>query len=205
VTCVGPQPCRSVDREPEVVSEQGSFTWHSDVVRLADDGVTVRVLSQAVLGLWEVVNHLTRLRPTRRQRYRVTIFGSARAGADHWVYAAVRDLAAELTRLGCDIVTGGGPGLMQAANEGARMAGSDAGCSNRAIRPVEPARPADRASRPGCQDALTCRRRGTTRWAPRSMELGLPLRQHYPRDRCAPPRMIRYTLPSPCYPMAGME
>src|SRR4029079_12965900 len=30
----------------------------------------------------------------------------------------VRDLAAELTRLGCDIVTGGGPGLMQAANEG---------------------------------------------------------------------------------------
>jgi uncharacterized protein (TIGR00730 family) len=35
----------------------------------------------------------------------------------------VRDLAAELTRLGCDIVTGGGPGLMQAANEGARVAG----------------------------------------------------------------------------------
>ena len=74
------------------------------------------MLSQAVLGLWEVVNNLTRLRPTRRQRYRVTIFGSARTDPDHWVYAAVRDLAAELTRLGCDIVTGGGPGLMQAAN-----------------------------------------------------------------------------------------
>ena len=77
------------------------------------------MLSQAVLGLWEVVNNLTRLRPTRRRRYRVTIFGSARTDPDHWVYAAVRDLAAELTRLGCDIVTGGGPGLMQAANEGA--------------------------------------------------------------------------------------
>ena len=107
------------------MSEQGNFTGHSDVVRLADEEATVRVLSQAVLGLWEVVNNLTRLRPTRRQRYRVTIFGSARAGADHWVYAAVRDLAAELTRLGCDIVTGGGPGLMQAANEGARLAGAD--------------------------------------------------------------------------------
>jgi uncharacterized protein (TIGR00730 family) len=41
------------------------------------------------------------------------------------VYAAVRDAAAELTRLGCDIVTGGGPGLMQAANEGAKLADPD--------------------------------------------------------------------------------
>jgi uncharacterized protein (TIGR00730 family) len=52
----------------------------------------------------------------------VTIFGSARVDPDHWVYGAVRELAAELTRLGCDIVTGGGPGLMQAANEGALQA-----------------------------------------------------------------------------------
>jgi hypothetical protein len=57
-----------------------------------------------------------------RRRGRVTIFGSARVDPVHWVYGAVRDLAAELTRLGCDIVTGGGPGLMQAANEGARIA-----------------------------------------------------------------------------------
>jgi uncharacterized protein (TIGR00730 family) len=52
----------------------------------------------------------------------VTIFGSARVPADHWVYVAIRDLAAELTRLGCDIVTGGGPGLMQADNEGVKIA-----------------------------------------------------------------------------------
>src|SRR4051794_30228318 len=95
------------------------------MVHLGDEEATVRVLSQAVLGLWEVVNSLTRLRPTRRLSYRVTIFGSARTSPDHWGYAAVRDLAAELTRLGCDIVTGGGPGLMQAANEGARIAGAD--------------------------------------------------------------------------------
>src|SRR6478752_6593814 len=101
------------------------FARHSDVVPLGDEEATVQVLSRAVLGLWEVVNDLTRLRPTRRGRYRVTIFGSARVDIDHWAYAAVRDLAAELSRLGCDIVTGGGPGLMQAANEGARMAGGD--------------------------------------------------------------------------------
>src|SRR5206468_812539 len=95
----------------------------SDVVSLGDEGATVQVLSRAVLGLWDVVNNLTRLRPTRRERYRVTIFGSARIDPGHWGYAAVRDLAAELTRLGCDIVTGG-PGLMRAANEGAATAGA---------------------------------------------------------------------------------
>jgi uncharacterized protein (TIGR00730 family) len=96
-----------------------------DLVSLDDERATVEILSQAVLGLWEVVNNLTRLRPSRRERYRVTIFGSARTDPEHWAYAAVCDLAAELTRLGCDIVTGGGPGLMQAANEGARLAGAD--------------------------------------------------------------------------------
>jgi uncharacterized protein (TIGR00730 family) len=52
----------------------------------------------------------------------VTIFGSARVPREHWVFQAVRDLAAELTRMDCDIVTGGGPGLMEAANEGVRVA-----------------------------------------------------------------------------------
>jgi uncharacterized protein (TIGR00730 family) len=106
----------------------------SDLVSLGDEESAIKVVSQAVLGLWEVVNNLTRLRPSRRQRYRVTIFGSARTDPGHWVYAAVRDLAAELTRLGCDIVTGGGPGLMQAANEGARVAGADAQRSSVGIR-----------------------------------------------------------------------
>ena len=106
------------------MSEQYGFAGHSDIVLLGDEEATARALSQAVLGLWEVVNNLTRLRPTRRLRHRVTVFWSARTNPDHRVYATVRDLAAELTRLGCDIVTGGGPGLMQAANEGARMAES---------------------------------------------------------------------------------
>lgn len=86
-----------------------------DIVNLSDEKTASDVISKSILGLWEVVNNLTRLRPTLRVRYRVTLFGSARASSEHWVYAAVRDLAAELTRLGCDIVTGGGPGLMEAA------------------------------------------------------------------------------------------
>jgi uncharacterized protein (TIGR00730 family) len=92
------------------------------LVSLADEQQVVRLVSSSILKLWETVNDLTRLRPTRRERFRVTIFGSARVPKDHWVYRAVHDLAAELTRMECDIITGGGPGLMQAANEGARSA-----------------------------------------------------------------------------------
>ena len=95
------------------------------VVPLSDEQGALDILTKSIFGLWETVNNLTRLRPTKRDRYRVTIFGSARVDPGHWVYAAVRDVAAELTRLGCDIVTGGGPGLMQAANEGAKLADPD--------------------------------------------------------------------------------
>ena len=102
-----------------------SSAHDSSLVPLSDEKGVLEILTKSLLGLWETVNNLTRLRPTKRDRYRVTIFGSARIDPDHWVYAAVRDLAAELTRLGCDIVTGGGPGLMQAANEGVKLADPD--------------------------------------------------------------------------------
>ncbi|HVJ69414.1 MAG TPA: LOG family protein [Caulifigura sp.] len=106
----------------------------SESISLSDEKAVRDLLSQSMLGLWTVVNQLTRLRPSRRERYRVTIFGSARINTNHWSYAAVRDLAAELTRMGCDIVTGGGPGLMQAANEGARMADPDSRQESMGIR-----------------------------------------------------------------------
>jgi uncharacterized protein (TIGR00730 family) len=96
----------------------------SDLVSLSNERAAIEILGESVQELWDVVSKLTRLRPTKREDFRVTIFGSAQIPSDHWVYAAVRDLAAELARLGCGIVTGGGPGLMQAANEGAATAGS---------------------------------------------------------------------------------
>ena len=91
----------------------------SDIVRLSDEDASVALLERAVTGLWEVINDLTRLRRTTRQNYRVTIFGSARLKAGTPAYLGVKKLAAELTSMGCDILTGGGPGLMRAANEGA--------------------------------------------------------------------------------------
>lgn len=103
-------------------------------VSLGDEQATTQVLASAVLGLWDVVNNLTRLRPSRRSDYRVTIFGSARIDPGSWVYGAVRDLAADLARMGCSIVTGGGPGLMQAANEGAATVGTEAAVRSLGIR-----------------------------------------------------------------------
>src|SRR3954452_16217358 len=90
-----------------------------NVVLLSDEDAATELLVGAVEGLWDVVSQLTRLRRTQRANYRVTIFGSARARPGMYPYDEVKRLAAELTTLGCDIITGGGPGLMQAANEGA--------------------------------------------------------------------------------------
>jgi uncharacterized protein (TIGR00730 family) len=88
-------------------------------ISLRDEEGMRQILASSILGLWDVVNNLTRIRPPRRDRYRVTIFGSARAQPGTFGYDETRRTAAALAEMGCDIVTGGGPGLMQAANEGA--------------------------------------------------------------------------------------
>ena len=92
------------------------------VVPIADEEAVKEVLVNSVLGLWDVVNNLTRLRPSKRDRYRVTIFGSARVKPGTFGYEETKRAAAALAGMGCDIITGGGPGLMQAANEGAAAA-----------------------------------------------------------------------------------
>lgn len=92
------------------------------MISIADEEGVKQVLVDSVLGLWDVVNNLTRLRPSKRERYRVTIFGSARVKQGTFAYEETKRLAAALAAMGCDIITGGGPGLMQAANEGAATA-----------------------------------------------------------------------------------
>ncbi len=83
------------------------------------------IVEASLRSLWQVVNQLARLRPPAEDEFRVTIFGSARTKPGDPVYAQVRGLARELSARGCSIVTGGGPGLMQAANEGAQQGDPD--------------------------------------------------------------------------------
>ena len=53
----------------------------------------------------------------------VTIFGSARVREDHSAYAAARDVGRRFAEAGFVVVTGGGPGVMEAANRGAKEGG----------------------------------------------------------------------------------
>jgi len=103
-------------------------------VSLADEEAVRRILVDTLFGLWATVNNLTRLRPSRHERYRVTVFGSARTEPGHWVYEEVKQMCSGLSAMNCDIITGGGPGLMQAANEGARMAQASQGVRSIGIR-----------------------------------------------------------------------
>ncbi len=53
----------------------------------------------------------------------VTVFGSARFKEDHPYYTLGREVGAGLAQIGFTVMTGGGPGLMEAANRGAKEAG----------------------------------------------------------------------------------
>ena len=69
----------------------------------------------------------------------VTVFGSSRFGEDHAYYALARDMGAALARAGYAVMTGGGPGLMEAANRGAKEAGGfSMGCNIQLPREQKP-------------------------------------------------------------------
>ena len=79
----------------------------------------VEVIDGSVAQLWETIESLERLQPRNLERFRVSIFGSARIEKTKPLYSDAQDLGQRLAEAGCDIVTGGGGGLMQAVDLGA--------------------------------------------------------------------------------------
>ena len=60
----------------------------------------------------------------------VTVFGSARFKEDHPYYQLAREAGAQLAQAGFTVMTGGGPGIMEAANRGAKdVGGRSVGCN----------------------------------------------------------------------------
>ena len=75
----------------------------------------------------------------------VTVFGSARFDEDHPYYTMGREVGRRLAEAGFAVMTGGGPGVMEAANRGAKDAGGlSLGCNIRLPREQEPNQYLDR-------------------------------------------------------------
>src|SRR5260221_2037231 len=91
--------------------------------------VGLRMLELRLLcrSLWDFVRSMHLLRAGGPC---ITIFGSARLGEHEPAYEMARDLGKSLGRAGFAVMTGGGPGLMEAVNRGAQEAGGRSlGCS----------------------------------------------------------------------------
>lgn len=82
-------------------------------IKSSDSWVIFKVMSEFVEGF----EKLAKIGPC------VTIFGSARTQPEHPYYKMAEDIAFELVHHGYGVITGGGPGIMEAGNKGAHRAG----------------------------------------------------------------------------------
>lgn len=82
-------------------------------IKSSDSWAVFKVMSEFVEGF----ERLAKIGPC------VSIFGSARTKPGHPYYEMAVEIGAELVRHGYGVITGGGPGIMEAANKGAGMAG----------------------------------------------------------------------------------
>ena len=99
-------PVRTTDAR--LLDHRGDAEWlHADPWRV------LRIQSEFVEGF----GALAELGPA------ISVFGSARTAADDPAYALAQQIGAGLARSGYGVITGGGPGMMEAANKGAHGAG----------------------------------------------------------------------------------
>jgi uncharacterized protein (TIGR00730 family) len=114
---------RQPDPQRELTLDEELLLWLGDEpqsVRAADAERLHDIAAEFARGFAELAH----------VKAAVTVFGSARTPREHPDYALVREVGASLGRAGYALITGGGPGLMEAANRGARDAGAlSIGCN----------------------------------------------------------------------------
>lgn len=88
-----------------------------DKLSLQDKELQQRVV-HSLEKVWDLTDDLVEFYPPYAN-YTVTVFGSARIQPDAVIYQDVVEFSRNLARLECNVVTGGGPGIMEAANYGA--------------------------------------------------------------------------------------
>lgn len=105
---MGEDQVQDTTTDQRLLDSRGPSDWvHTDPWRV------LRIQSEFVEGF----GMLAELGPA------VSVFGSARTPPDHPAYAAARALGSKLAQAGLAVITGGGPGVMEAANRGASEAG----------------------------------------------------------------------------------
>lgn len=95
------------DQEKKILQAFQRKDWNE--IKSANSWVIFKVMAEFVEGF----EKLAKIGPC------VSIFGSARTKSTHPYYQAAEDIAAKLVRHGYGVITGGGPGIMEAGNKGA--------------------------------------------------------------------------------------
>lgn len=101
----------AIDQEHKIRKAFKDKDWAE--IKSSDSWVIFKVMSEFVEGF----EKLSKIGPC------VTIFGSARVKPNHPYYKTAEEIAYQLVQHGYGVVTGGGPGIMEAGNRGANRAG----------------------------------------------------------------------------------
>jgi uncharacterized protein (TIGR00730 family) len=106
---------RTHPRAPRSADEELLEAETGAILSQLDDNVRLRRIDEELQMGFQRLAHIGKA---------VSIFGSARTPRGEPMYAAARQVARELGQHGFAIITGGGPGIMEAGNRGARDAGA---------------------------------------------------------------------------------
>ncbi len=99
---------QKVEEEKKIRQAFKDRDWNE--IKSANSWMIFKVMSEFVEGF----EKLAKIGPC------VSVFGSARTKSDHKYYKMAEEISAKLVRHGYGVVTGGGPGIMEAGNKGAR-------------------------------------------------------------------------------------